>query len=134
MVTLVACGGDGASPAGTMRAFMQAAAAQDAESAFAQFVAEETSKSEVEKLISDPVLYQGFQDLKVDRWVVFSPPQSDRGRLLGSIVYSSGHTGKYEADMLQTSRGWRLTQVTITVSSERIVYFGLQESTPTPPK
>jgi hypothetical protein len=127
-----ACSGNGSSPANTMRAFIQAAEKQDFDRAYASFVIDEVSADEVRKLAGDPVLFQGFQELKVDRWVVFAPPQSDRGRLTGTISYSSGHTGKFDAEMLQTPNGWRLTNVNIVVSSERIVNFGLQATTATP--
>jgi hypothetical protein len=128
---LAGCGANGGTPAGTMRAFLHAADKQDIDQAYATFATDEVQREDIDKLVKDQVLFQGFQDLKVDKWVVFAPPNSQRGRLTGTISYSSGHVGKFETEMLQTSNGWRLTQVNITVPGERVIQFGLQRAEPT---
>jgi hypothetical protein len=132
--TLAACTAEGGTPASAMRSFMQAADKMDIDRAYASFVPTEATRDEIEKLVGDQVLFQGFQDIKVDRWVVFAPPDSQRGRLTGTISYSSGHTGKFDAVLAQTPDGWRLVEVNITAPGERIIQFGIQraESTITP--
>lgn len=122
---LLACGtaNGNSTPAATVRNFMQAGEARDLDHAYSLFATDEVPRSEVEALVRDYVLFEHFEDLKVDRWMVFAPPDSDRGRLTGTLAYSGGYSGRFEAEMLQRKDGWRLTKINVVVSREKLQQY-----------
>ena len=133
VAALAACGlaNGGSGPAATVRDFMQAAESRDLDRAYGAFAPQEVARSEIEALVSDQVLFEHFEDIKVDRWVIFAPPDSNRGRLTGTVAYTSGHSGRFEAEMVQGKNGWRLTRVNIIVGREKLRDYEPFIGTPT---
>ncbi|MCL4533995.1 MAG: hypothetical protein M1370_02415 [Bacteroidetes bacterium] len=122
---VAACGqaNGNSTPAATVRNFMLAGEAHDFDRAYSLFATDEMDRTQIEALLKDYVLFDRFEDLKVDRWMVFAPPDSDRGRLVGTLAYGGGYGGRFEAEMLQRKDGWRLTKMNIIVSREKLQQY-----------
>ncbi len=113
-----------------MRSFMLAGEGRDLETAHS-LLAMDADAQEIDSLLRDPVLFDGFQDLKVDRWMVYAPPDSDRGKLTGSLAYRGGFTGKFDADLVQGKEGWRISRLSLVVSRDKLQQYQPGE-TPVP--
>ncbi len=111
---------------------MQAGAARDIDAAYATFADGETSRKEVESLINDYVLFENFQGLKIERWGVYASPNTDRGKLTGTLSYKGGHTGRFEAEMVQVKGGWKIAKTNITVGRDKLQEYRPPTISPDP--
>jgi hypothetical protein len=132
LLAAAACGAASGSgtPSATMRTFMQTAAAGEMDAARAQ-LATDADTDQIDSLLRDFVLFEGFQELKVDKWAVYASPNSDRGKLTGSLSYTKGYTGKFEAEMVQGRDGWRISRLSIVVGRDKLQEYQPTD-TPTP--
>ena len=111
--------------------FMQAMAEKDTDTAYALFSARaqrQTNLSDLEKLLegNNYVLFDGYQSATVETINLSAAfntnpdlPQGTVANVTGTIAYTDGFTGRFEAVLEQAGDEWRLFNINITVPPDK---------------
>lgn len=106
-----------------VKSFMEAAAAKDIDTAVNLFPspATEALRKDIEEFILDNyVLFEGYQDVKMQSINVQFSDKGDTAEYGGDVTYAGDFKGWVEAELVKVGEDWKLTWINVEVSQEKL--------------